>query len=94
MYTYRTIDAPDTRAAALDRIAELQRMFVFRSYVLVEVTHPDGRDDVDILSVDEDDDGEHKTIGAAIGAHIESCEARRIKVWNIDEIPRPPLTAP
>lgn len=88
MYTYRTIDTPDTREAALDRITELQGRFVLRSYVLAEVTHPDGRDAPVILSVDQDDDGDHNTMHALMRAYIEACEARDIKVRTIDEITR------
>lgn len=88
MYTYRTIDAPQTPEAARARVVELQPMFVFTTYAVAETTSADGVDAVDIIAVTEDDDAEYGTIGAALGAYIEACQARGLKVWNIDEVGR------
>lgn len=92
MYTYRTLSSPNTHEAALERVAELQRMFVFESYIVAETTdRATGDDDVDIIAVNETDEGghdTHRTMGAVMGAYIEACEARGLKVWNIDEIKR------
>lgn len=92
MYTYRTLSSPPTRGAALERITELQAMFVFESYILAETTdRATGAGAVDIIAVTETDEGghgTHATMGAVMGDYIETCEARGLKVWNIDEIKR------
>lgn len=70
-YEFRLISGPDTVEAARARAAELADMFVFRHYVVAEVTMPDGREVTDLVSIDETDDGPHDTVAEATDAYIE-----------------------
>ncbi len=76
MYDFRLIATPAPGATVEDvrgRAAELADMFVFRRHVVAEVTMPDGREAVELVAVEETDDGPHPTVAAATAAYEDWC---------------------